>query len=82
MRWCRRTEFASRKGLKLGICARSTSPSFIRQWRLLNEMYNVDLYKSGFDKTNKKAEERKRKARPIFQHKQHKDYENSQLGQL
>src|SRR6218665_802193 len=36
MRWCRRTEFASRKGRKLGNCVRSTSPSFVRQWRLLN----------------------------------------------
>ena len=38
--------------------------------------------KSGSDKTNKKTEERKRKGGPIFQHKEDKDYDNSQLGQL
>jgi len=38
--------------------------------------------KSGFDKTNKKVEERMQKGRPIIQHKEDKDYDNSQLEQL
>ena len=45
--------------------------------------HNIDgRKKSGFDKTDKKAEERERKGGPIFQHKEDKDYDNSQLGQL
>ena len=38
--------------------------------------------KSGSDKTDQKAKERKRKGGPRFQHKEDKDYDNSQLGQL
>jgi len=38
--------------------------------------------KSGSYKTDKKAEERKRKGGPMFQHKEDKDYDNSRLGQL
>src|SRR6218665_401598 len=38
--------------------------------------------KCGSDKTNKKVEDRKRKSRPIFQHKEDQDYDNSRLGQL
>src|SRR6218665_1599194 len=45
--------------------------------------HNTDGRKKiGSDKTNKKADERKRKGGPIFQHKEDKDYDNSQLGQL
>jgi len=37
---------------------------------------------NGSEKTDKKAEEGKRKGRPIFQHKEDEDYDNSGLGQL
>ena len=51
--------------------------------RTLRYVDNIDGRKeSGSDKTDKKAEERKRKGRSIFQHKEDKDYDNSQLGQL
>ena len=52
----------------------------IAVWTLNNlGCHNIDgRKKSRSDKADKKAEERKRKGGPIFQHKEDKDYDNSQ----
>src|SRR6218665_2436800 len=64
----RRSENSRKDTNKFEICRRHN----------FNDRKKADLTKLII----KKAEERKRKGRPIFQHKEDKDYDNSLLGQL